>query len=232
MPATEFVWLTARETSSTSQRRIDAERAVSVQNEWFSRTGPGCHTPGATVASGVALFQQIEDAALYLITGRSASIEQYQQWQRSDEATSITTSLESHFIREKTVSILVEDDGSAIFTSTEVVANTPLMESPVMSVGRCTVAAPDRSRFAENWDSVRGLLEAFAQPHSVKGVWRIRKDQGEDNTRSDEEFVMLCGWPSVERHMEFSTREEFQRYSTALKEKLKGADIKHYRRVL
>ncbi|KAK8091332.1 hypothetical protein PG994_000837 [Apiospora phragmitis] len=230
MPPTEFIWLTARETKSTPQCCDDVQRALSVQDEWFARAGPYSSIPGGSRPSGVALWQQIEDATVYLMAGRSASTEQHQQWQRSEDAASFSKCLEAHFIWDKSTSILVDDEGSAILTSPSAEVETPLLDSPVISVGRCSAAPGDRAAFAENWNSVKGLLEDFAKPHSVKGAWRVKGEA--DAAESDEEFVMLCGWPSVERHMEFATWAEFPRYSTALREKLRGADIKHYRRVV
>jgi hypothetical protein len=53
---------------------------------------------------------------------------------------------------------------------------------------------------------------------------------GEEGAEEDE-FVLVCGWESVEQHFGFAEAEGFARYGE-LRELIARTDLKHYKRLL
>lgn len=170
------------------------------------------------------MFQQVEEPGIYLLTAHWESVDEHHRWQASEESGVVFGCLKDHFLWEKTTFFYLED--SAIFAPSTAGADTSLLHSPVISVGRWVVASQNRAAFAGKRETVQGLLDAFAKPYSVKGGWRMEEQD------RDQEFVVACGWPTVEGHGEFATTEDFGAYSSALKGFAKGFDIQHYHRVL
>jgi len=69
-------------------------------------------------------------------------------------------------------------------------------------------------------------VQAFVKPFMGKGAWRVDKEEG-----ANDEYVPVCGWPSVERHKSFAQEVDFPKYAE-LFEYIVGADVQHYQRVL
>jgi DNA primase catalytic subunit len=114
-------------------------------------------------------------------------------------------------------------DNGAIFASGE----GSVLNAPVMSVSTVFVAAENKQAFQNAWNKVKRIPEEFAKPSVVKSAWRLG---GADEGR--EEFIFFCGWPSVNRHMEFAKAEGFPKYAEAIVPLVVGREVKHYRRIL
>ncbi|KAI6080742.1 hypothetical protein F4821DRAFT_250911 [Hypoxylon rubiginosum] len=223
MAVTELAWLKCASEAVTAESKEATNTALNVQDEWCVRNAPGI--PKGREGRGVGFFQQIEDPSITLLTAHWESVEQHKTWIESTENKTVFPALNNHFQLEKTVFFHLND--VELFKTPEADGAVSLLESPVVSMGRLTVATENRQAFDQGWNEVNGILEEFAKPNAVKSGWRIEKeDQGQ------EEFVFACGWPSVEKHGEFATTKDFQKYASALLPFTTARDIKHYQRIL
>ncbi len=102
-----------------------------------------------------------------------------------------------------------------------------LERSEVVSVERVVVERERRGLFAERFEEVKGLLEGYAGPGRVRYGWR---EDGEEGVE-EEEFVLVCGWESVERHVGFAGTEESKKYGEVW-ELAARRDLKYYKRLL
>jgi quinol monooxygenase YgiN len=102
----------------------------------------------------------------------------------------------------------------------------PLLESPVISVGRMFVEKSKKEAFAAMFEEVKGVAEKYASPHVVRYGWREDVEEGAE----EDEFVLVCGWESVEQHLAFAETEEFARYGQ-IREFMGRVDLKHYKRL-
>ncbi|KAI4864684.1 hypothetical protein F4820DRAFT_329448 [Hypoxylon rubiginosum] len=223
MAVTELAWLKCASEAVTTESKEATDSALNVQDEWCARNAP--NLPKARENRGVGFFQQVEDPTVTLLTAHWESTEQHKTWIESPENQTVFPGLGDHFQLEKTVFFHLDD--VELFEKPDADGEISLLESPVISVGRLTIAAKNRQAVGQGWNEVKGILETFAKPNMVKSGWRIEKeDQGL------EEFVFACGWPSVERHGEFATTEDFQKYASALLPFVMARDAKHYQRIL
>lgn len=101
-----------------------------------------------------------------------------------------------------------------------------LLQSPIIRLGRYFIASDDRTRFSANRLKIKHLFDDFAKPHQVKDPWKIQEPGKE------QEFVFICGWPTVKKHMEFANTEGFTVYIEAHSESARRFDLKHYQRLL
>ncbi|KAI1376508.1 hypothetical protein F4677DRAFT_80105 [Hypoxylon crocopeplum] len=223
MVVTELAWLTGSSGPVTTEGKEATEHALSVQDEWCVRNAPAI--PKGRESRGVGLFQQVEDPSICLLTAHWKSAEQHKIWLESPENKTVFPGLKDHFQLEKT--FLFHLNEVELFNTSGAVGEVSLLKSPIISVGRVTVAAEKRQAFDQGWKEVKGILEEFAKPNTVKSGWRIEKED-----EALEEFVFACGWPSVERHGEFATTEDFQKYASVLLAFARSRDVKHYQRIL
>jgi hypothetical protein len=86
------------------------------------------------------------------------------------------------------------------------------------------VAREKRGAFAAKFDEVKGILEGYASPHLVRYGWREDGDEGAE----EDEFVLVCGWESVEKHFGFAESGGFARYSE-IRDLILRVDLKHYK---
>lgn len=78
----------------------------------------------------------------------------------------------------------------------------------MVSVGR-HIIAPDRTRvFEDKFNDVKGLLEELALPYVARGAWKMREDAESGNA----EWVLVAGWPCVDRHLDFEKHESWVRF--------------------
>jgi len=101
------------------------------------------------------------------------------------------------------------------------------LDRTFVAIGRHFIKDGDRDHFRETLDDNMHELEShIGGTDQVVGGFRI--DQGFDpSSQSDKvEFVLLTGWDSIDRHLEFAKTEAFQKYSQ-IRKHLDGADIKH-----
>ncbi|KAI1503646.1 hypothetical protein F5X99DRAFT_417174 [Biscogniauxia marginata] len=227
MPVTNLVWLTSSSATFTDEDKAAMERALGAQAEWVARNVPSA--PRGRDARGVGLFRQVEDPRVVLETAHWESTEQHLAWLASDEYKASSAALVPHFLLDQIEYFHLDVD---VFSGDgdgdgDGDGKVPLLKSPVVSVGRVTVAADRKEDLAKAWEGGKGVLEAFAKPHVVRSGWR--KQKADPDT---EESVFFIGWPAVERHAELAKTEDFVKYATPLLSFAKTNDVKHYRRVL
>ncbi|KAH6636969.1 hypothetical protein F5144DRAFT_601667 [Chaetomium tenue] len=198
--------------------------AMRDQDTWHAAAFPSL--PSSAAARAAVWFRQVEDPAWLLTTARWESVAAHWDWIRSEENQRVMGGLEEGIVPGDTVLFHVvgglfggEDRGGG-----EGGGLGSLLESAVISVGRMFVKRAERGGFEAKFEEVRGILEEYARPHLVRFGWREDVEEGAE----EEEFVVVCGWDSVEQHFAFAETEEFARYGE-LRELIARVDLKHYK---
>ncbi|KAI3547525.1 hypothetical protein CTAM01_05174 [Colletotrichum tamarilloi] len=101
-----------------------------------------------------------------------------------------------------------------------------LLTAPVLSVGRFGVKSEKREEFVKKYAEAKWVVEESSKPFPVRGGWRIEK-AAEDL----EEYVMYCGWETVEQHKAIAEHEGFKEWA-GIQEFVTGTDIWHYKRLM
>ncbi|KAK1995845.1 hypothetical protein LX36DRAFT_659196 [Colletotrichum falcatum] len=101
-----------------------------------------------------------------------------------------------------------------------------LLTAPVLSVGRFGVRSEKKEGFLSKYAEAKWVVEEAARPYPVRGGWRIER-AAEDL----EEFVMYCGWSTVEQHKAIAQHDGFKEWA-GIQEFVTGTDIWHYQRIL
>ena len=222
MAVTEIAILHFNTPTHGEDVRQRLKQAQSVQEVWHTKHFP--HLPSSRVERGDAMFEQLEDPARVLITARWDSVAAHWQWIGGDENKKIMAGL-GDYIDSNNV-VLFHLDDADIFSGPAPQGMNRLTESPVISVARMFVSPEAKHLFSVKFEEVRSILEDFAKPHLVRGGWRVDKEGD-----AKEEFVIFCGWESLEKHTEFKMHPAYSDYIKLL-EFATGADMKHYKRIL
>lgn len=170
-------------------------------------------------------FQQVEDPSILLIATNWASQDIHREWIQSQFYTSIKNSL-MDFTKERDGEAQAVSLGTELLGVSDEAELTPLVHSPVISIGRMFISVDKKDAFVNKFDEVRGIVGKYARPFEVRCAWRTNKE-----AESKEEFVMVAGWPAVEKHTEFASSPGFAKY-LEIKEFVEGVDIKHYQRII
>ncbi|WYZ38555.1 hypothetical protein EsH8_III_000469 [Colletotrichum jinshuiense] len=101
-----------------------------------------------------------------------------------------------------------------------------LLTAPVLSVGRFGVRSECKEEFVKKYAEAKWVVEDYSKPYPVRGGWRI--ERAAENL---EEYVMYCGWSSVEQHKEIAQQEGFKEWA-GIQEFVTGTDIWHYQRIM
>lgn len=222
MAVTEVAILYFNAPTHREDLRQNLKQAQSVQETWHAKHFP--NLPSGRAERGDAMFEQLEDPGHILITVRWDSVAAHWQWIGGDENKKIMAGL-GDYIDSNNV-VLFHLDDADIFSGPTPQGMIPLTDSPVISVTRMFVDSEARRPFSVKFEEIRGILEAFAKPHLVRGGWRVDKEDD-----SKEEFVLFCGWESLERHAEFKEHPTYSDYTRIL-DFATGTDMKHYKRIL
>lgn len=104
-------------------------------------------------------------------------------------------------------------------------------DADVLSIGRHRVRAGDKVAFEERFGECKPWLDRYvSREKKPAGGWRIEKAAAIPGREEEEEWVLLCGWESVQEHMEFAGTEGFERYGR-IRELVQGFDVKHGKRI-
>ncbi|KAK1770444.1 hypothetical protein QBC33DRAFT_555927 [Phialemonium atrogriseum] len=169
------------------------------------------------------MFQQSEHPEKILVTVRWDSVPAHWDWIGSDENKQIMAGLSDHIAKDKVVLFHLDAE---IFSRPAPQDAIPLLDSPLISLTRLFVDSDKKDAFSKKFNEVRGILEDFAKPHLARGGWRVDKE-----AETKEEFVLVCGWESLERHFEFAKDPRFNEYKE-IPELVTETDIKHFKRFL
>lgn len=157
-----------------------------------------------------------EDPTIIYIIGCWPSVDFHmQEWIPSKENQDLLTLLGGQLTVDAMFHIGIDQTLTPVPTTADVLA-----------VERHYIKPGKRSDFEETFKNVGHHLDAFTEEKwAGAGAFRIDRDKDTDGREKDE-FVLLTGWDSVERHSEFAKAQGFQEYSK-IREYLEGADIKH-----
>lgn len=103
----------------------------------------------------------------------------------------------------------------------------PLLESPIISVGRYQVATKHRDAFKTKYRALKSVLDRFTSPHVVRGAWKL--ETGKEERQA--EFVIVIGWPSVERRQELGKVEGLVAHREVI-DFVEDVEVRHYQRFL
>ncbi|TGO23217.1 hypothetical protein BPAE_0140g00240 [Botrytis paeoniae] len=95
--------------------------------------------------------------------------------------------------------------------------------APIISCNRHYISSHNREGFSAKFNEVKHALENETEEYEIEGGWRIEKE-AEDK----EEWVMFCGWESVEKHMAFSKKESFKEWR-GIVDWVEGFEVRHLR---
>ncbi|KAK3360061.1 hypothetical protein B0T25DRAFT_118810 [Lasiosphaeria hispida] len=154
------------------------------------------------------------------------SVAAHVQWMQSEENQSIMAKLMAEYLTMEGPGdfALLHVEGD-LFASTATPAPggaIDLLDSPVLSVEHLSIGGGKKEALISKFSEVRGILEEFAGQYAVSSGWR------EDiEAEGKEEFVVISGWESVEKHQEFAQSPGFAKYNEIMQLVAK-ADAKHY----
>lgn len=224
MTVTEFaiIHLTSARLSDAVRELLTA--SIPLQDEWHAAHFPAHRSSAADRA--VAWFEQVEDPGWIMTTARWDSVDAHWQWIRSEANAGIMAKLgDGHIVPHDTALFHVAADifDKAVPAS----GSVPLLQSPVISVGRMFVASEKKGAFEAKFGEVKDVLEEHAGPDMVRFGWREDLEAG----AREEEFVLVCGWESVEKHLGFPQVPGFSRFQP-IQGFIEREDTKHYKRFL
>ena len=99
------------------------------------------------------------------------------------------------------------------------------LDAPLISIGRHFVAKERKEEFENFFATLKPLLEEYVAPFGIACGWRMDPSD-EQKGKGEEEWVLVAGWPTVEKHREFSKTDMWERYSK-IKEMIVGAEVVH-----
>ncbi|KAK4251002.1 hypothetical protein C7999DRAFT_37891 [Corynascus novoguineensis] len=221
MPVTEFalLHLTTTFPPLPDPVRTSLAAATRLQDSWHATAFPSL--PSSAAARALVWFSQVEDPSWLMTTAKWDSVTAHWDWIRSEENQAVMGQLgeAKSIISQDTVLFHV---GGEIFSGA---SNAALLESPVISVERMFIPRANRGSFEAKFLEVNGILEDYAGPDLVRFGWR----EDIDESLEEEEFVLVCGWESIERHLAFVESQGYARYGE-IRNLLARVDVKHYKR--
>ncbi|EFQ29722.1 hypothetical protein CGRA01v4_03791 [Colletotrichum graminicola] len=246
MTVTEFALLQLKEPLTEEFKEL-LDYCQTVQDTWVLRQQPGL--PPTRIDRGTAILQQVEDPSVILIAAQWDSLQAHLEWLASPENQNVMAKLMPRIHVEGPRAVLffhvdapifatpvtppTQADGAAPETESKAEGKKKaedkppsLLTAPVLSVGRFGVRSEKKEDFTSKYDESKWVVEEAARPYPVRGGWRMEK-ASEDH----EEFVMYCGWSTVEQHKAIAQREGFKEWA-GIQEFVTGTDIWHYQRIM
>uniref|UniRef100_L2FN85 ABM domain-containing protein n=1 Tax=Colletotrichum fructicola (strain Nara gc5) TaxID=1213859 RepID=L2FN85_COLFN len=252
MAVTELALLQFKELPNEETKEL-LDYCQTVQDTWVLRQKPGL--PPKRVERGTAILQQVEDPSVLLLAAQWDSPEAHHEWIVSPENQNVMGKLTPLIHREGPRAVLFFHIDTPIFRppaaesaeaeSKDKEPEAPaaaenkaegkkkaedeppnLLTAPVVSVGRFGVRPERKEEFVKKYAEAKWVVEDASKPYPVRGGWRI--ERAVDGT---EEFVMYCGWSSVEQHKAIAQHEGFKEWA-GIQEFVTGTDIWHYKRIM
>jgi len=99
------------------------------------------------------------------------------------------------------------------------------LDAPIISIGRHFVAKERKEEFETFFATVKQPVQEYVAPFGIACGWRMDlSDEQED--KGEEEWMLVAGWPAVEKHRDFSKTDMWERYSK-IREITVGAEVAH-----
>lgn len=229
MPVTEFAALHGVDAVITPKVKEALINGQAVQDEWHAKAFP--ESPLSSPKRVSAWLQQIEDPKQVLTIAQWDTVKAHWEWIRSEVNTKLMAELGVQvFDPEKGFDLFhVDADifGGETSPSSGAIS---LLESPVLSVSRICIPSENKDAFVAKFAEVRGSLEAHVFPRVARFGWREDREDREDGA-GEEEFVLVTGWESPEKHFEFAKAPGFAQFSQ-VQQYIARADIRHYKRII
>ncbi|KAK2062913.1 hypothetical protein LY76DRAFT_504772 [Colletotrichum caudatum] len=223
MTVTEFALLQFKEPLTEELKEL-MDYCQTVQDTWVLRQQPSL--PPNRVDRGTAILQQVEDPSVILIAAQWDSPQAHGEWIASPENQNVMAKLMPHIHVEGPRAVLFFHLDAPIFAAPAEAKPPSLLTAPVLSVGRFGVRSEKKKDFTSKYAEAKSFVEEAARPYPVRCGWRIEK-AAEDL----EEFVMYCGWSTVEQHKAIAQREGFKEWA-GIQDFVTGTDIWHYQRIM
>ncbi|KAI1384783.1 uncharacterized protein F4822DRAFT_416247 [Hypoxylon trugodes] len=222
MPVTEASILPSTKPGEIPKVLLDLGiSGITLQGEWCAT-----HAPWLTKDRGAALFQQIEDPGVALITAHWDSVEQHHECVASPANQKLNIELVPHI--DVTKMKPGHLDGSYLFPAAEDGEGlVSAVKAPVLSVMRWAVARENKDQFGEALSKVKGTLDTLTTPYRHRGGWKIEKDGGENI----EQYFIIGGLENEEKGASITEAEGYDGYYKALSSLALGAETKHYKRI-
>ncbi|KAI0835676.1 hypothetical protein F5Y06DRAFT_276020 [Hypoxylon sp. FL0890] len=222
MPVTEVSLFPSSTPGDIPQAFRDlAVAGIDVQGKWCVT-----NAPWLTRDRGAALFQQLEDPNILLITAHWDSIDQHHACIASPANQKALADLAPYM--DMAAIKPGHIDGLYMFPTSEDEGLSPALEAPVLYVTICSVSKDKKPQFEEAIGKVKAVLDAFTMPYRHRGGWRIERDQGKE---SIEQYYLVGGSGSAEKSKEFIKSDGYDEYHQALFPLALDAETKHYKRI-
>ena len=99
------------------------------------------------------------------------------------------------------------------------------LDAPLISIGRHFVAKERKEEFDNFFTTVKSLLHEYVAPFTLAYSWRMDLSD-EQKDKGEEEWVLVAGWPTMEKHRDFAKTDMWERYSK-IREMVVGAEVVH-----
>lgn len=163
-------------------------------------------------------YQGIEDPRnLYLIGDWESPAEHWEQFIPSAQNQALLELLKDEF----------DIEGIEMYHVDVACAEVPV-GAEVVSIGWHRVRKEDKEGFERVFAECRGWLDGYVSgDEKPAGGWRVEKDP---ERQDGEEWVLFCGWNSVEEHTRFAQTEAFEKYSR-IRDRVQEFQLKHGKRL-
>lgn len=162
-------------------------------------------------------YQGIEDdRVLYLLGDWNSPVEHLQEFIPSAENQEQLAMLKDDF-----------DISHIKMFHIDVPAREVPSDAELISIGRHKVQAENKGAFEDRYRECKPWLDRYiSRERKSAGGWRIEKGDEE----KEGEWVLFCGWESLDEHMDFAGTEGFEQYAR-IREYIKGFEVKHGKRI-
>ncbi|KAI2623963.1 hypothetical protein GGS26DRAFT_215635 [Hypomontagnella submonticulosa] len=196
--------------------------AIAIQGEWCR-----INAPWLTEDRGTALFQELENPGIILITAHWDSIEQHHACIASPENQKIIVDLVPHLdaaaVKPRHI------DRLHVFPASESEEGLiPALKAPILSVTIWAVWSKNKTVFEQALAQVKGGLDAATMPYRHRGGWMIEKDEDKPNV---EHFVMVGGLESSDQNAALAKTKALGEHYQALSSLTLEVETKHYKRI-
>ncbi|OTB01389.1 hypothetical protein M426DRAFT_323526 [Hypoxylon sp. CI-4A] len=204
----------------------DAGKAgIAIQGEWCA-----AYAPHLVPDRGAALFQQLEDPSVMLITAHWDSMDQHQTCVSTPANQMVIEEIGPYLDTEKMRPGHIE--GVRMFPNAEDDADglalnlVPALQAPVLSITNYTVPREKKSQFEEAMRGLEGALDLFRMPYRFRGGWKIEKDKGENI----EQYFVVGGVETAEKRSVFVEEMAYDTYYRTLAPFVMDIETRHYNR--
>ena len=100
------------------------------------------------------------------------------------------------------------------------------LDAPVVSIERLFVAKERKKEFDAFFRTVEPLLQEYVAPWTFTSGWRVDLSD-EQQRKGEEEWILVAGWPTVEKHQDFSKTDMWERYSKIKEMIIRAEEVVH-----